>query len=308
MAGPWMRETPQLKLPTDFQQRYNKYLQMTESSLDQLLPPAGAWPVELHEAIRYSVFSAGKRLRPVLVLATCHMLGRDPNIALRPACAAELIHAYSLVHDDLPCMDDDEFRRGRPTTHVVYGEAMAVLVGDALQARAFEVLSDPAWPVPAETARRVIWELAVACGSVGLVAGQVADLAAETSKSPADVERIHKHKTGALFRACVRMGALTAGVDDTALDRLTMFAEHFGLAFQIVDDILDVTGDEKVTGRPAGSDERAGKWTFVKLFGVDGARRQAQIAVEQAISSLDIFGQEAQFLKDLATFVLIRER
>lgn len=311
----------QHKISPSFADRYNFFMQMAEAALDSSLPPADRWPVELHEALRYSVFSPGKRLRPVLVLATCQMLGADPSIALPPACAVELIHAYSLVHDDLPCMDNDLFRRGRPTTHVVFGEAIAVLVGDALQSRAYEILSDPTWTVPATVARRVMWELAKASGSEGLVAGQIVDLAASgggagdaggdsgaSHAGAALVERIHHHKTGALFRACVRMGAITAGSSDEQLERLTDFAVHFGLAFQIVDDILDVTGDERFTGRPAGSDQRSGKLTFVNLYGLDGARQQAEAAVAKALAALDGFGDEAGFLRDLAVFVVERDR
>lgn len=299
---------PQHKLSDDFWYRYDSYLKMTESALRRILPPVTQWPEDLHEAIHYSVFSGGKRIRPVLVLATCQMAGKDPSLALPPACAAELVHTYSLVHDDLPCMDDDEFRRGRPTTHVIYGEAMAVLVGDALQSRAYEVLSDPSWPVSSDVMRKVMWELAQASGSQGLVAGQVADLSMTgTVQTAAVLERVHRHKTGALFRACVRMGAITAGAEAEPLARLTEFAEHFGLAFQITDDILDVTGDQRSTGRPAGSDERSGKWTFVNLYGVEGARRAAENAVDRALAALQAFGDDARFLRDLAVFVLERQ-
>ena len=313
-----MPDTRPLELPPAFHQRYRAYVERVEAALEAVLPPPDRWPDVLHEALRYSVFSGGKRLRPVLVLAAAELCGGRIERALPAACAVELVHTYSLVHDDLPCMDDDAFRRGRPTTHVVYGEAMAVLAGDALLTLAFACLTDPASPLEPAVQAAMVRELAVAAGSTGLVAGQVADLAAERREewrtpvpragdAAGEVERIHRHKTGALFGACVRLGALSAGGDAKAMARLSRFAEDFGLAFQIVDDILDVSGQEQATGRPLGSDERRGKTTFVSVFGLETARRQARAAIERACEALAAFGEKADFLRDLAAYVLLRQ-
>src|SRR5690606_34814505 len=296
-----------LEATTTFAARYEAYRRRAGAALEQWLPPASAWPVRIHEAVRYAVFPGGKRLRPVLVLAACELVGGSLEAALPAACAVELVHAYSLVHDDLPAMDDDDWRRGRPTVHVAYDEATAILAGDALLTLALAALSDPAWPVPADTARRAIHELSPAAGTAGLIGGEVADLAAERAEvDRGALERIHRHKTGALFRACTRIGALIGGAGEAELERLSRFADEFGLAFQITDDVLDVIGDAEMTGRPAGSDERHGKRTFVSLYGVDEARRLAREAAARAAAELAAFGPRGAFFSELAAFAVRR--
>lgn len=296
-----------LEMTAGFETRYEGYRQQVEAALQRLLPAGSTWPERIHEAMRYAVFSGGKRLRPVLTLAACELVGGSVEAAMPAACAVEFVHSYSLVHDDLPAMDDDDLRRGRPTVHVAYDEATAILVGDALLTLAFTVLGDPRGPLPGDTARRVIFELGAAAGTAGLIAGQVADLDAE--RAPVDgagLERIHRHKTGALFRACARIGALVAGAAEADAERLSRYADEFGLAFQITDDILDVVGDVEATGRPSGSDQRHGKSTFVSLYGLDEARRLAHEAAARAAAELEPFGPRAAFLRDLAAFAVKR--
>lgn len=263
----------------------------TDAYLDRRLPSAAAEPAVLHEAMRYAVFSGGKRLRPVLVLASSAALGGSPEKALPAAGAVELIHTYSLVHDDLPAMDDDDYRRGRPTVHKVFGEAVAILAGDALLTMAFELISDDlARSSGAGAAAAVGRELAVAAGSTKLIGGQVVDLLSE-GMDPAEIdgahlENIHRAKTGALFTAAVRTGAIIAEARPDELRALTSYAGDLGLAFQIADDILDVVGDAAETGRPAGRDEARGKVTFPALFGLEEARRLARRHAEKAIDAL----------------------
>ncbi|MFO7245567.1 MAG: polyprenyl synthetase family protein [Thermaerobacter sp.] len=298
---------PRLDLSETFQARYEAYRRRVEDGLERLLPAASRWPEPIHEAMRYAVFSGGKRLRPVLTLAACELAGGSVEAALPAACAVELVHTYSLVHDDLPAMDDDDMRRGRPTVHVAYDEATAILAGDALLTLAFTVLADPDGPLTPAVALRIAFELGTAAGTAGLIAGQVADLAAEgAAVDGRELERIHRHKTGALFRACARIGAIAAGAGPADVERLSRFADEFGLAFQITDDILDVVGDEAATGRPAGSDERRGKTTFASLYGVETARRLAVEAAQRAAAELEPFGARAGFLRDLAFFAVSR--
>lgn len=310
---------------------------VVEQALDVLLPAAPAFPAMIHEAMRYSTLGGGKRLRGVLVMEAGLVCGgsdafeRDVSVPssvhLRPeslrhvgplraaAAAVEMVHAYSLIHDDLPCMDDDDVRRGKATNHRVFGEAMAVLAGDALLTRAFEVLSRLSWAgVDDQVAVGVIAELATAGGTGGLIGGQVVDLQSEgqaglseESDAARRLEYIHAHKTGALFRASMRMGARLAGADEQALKRLDAYARHFGLAFQIVDDLLDVEGDAPTLGKEVGSDARKGKLTFPALYGVDTARRMAKTQIDEALKALVPFGDRAGFLAELAEFVLHRQ-
>jgi len=283
---------------------------VVDSALDRFLPPEDTPPAVIHRAIRYSVFGGGKRLRPVLCLAACEACDGDPEDAMPAACAFELIHTYSLIHDDLPAMDNDDMRRGRPTNHRVFGEAIAILAGDALLTLGFGLLGSC---VRKNAARRpgllsLIEEVALACGTQGLIGGQVADLQApERTTGLQELEAVHRAKTGALFRAAVRAGAMIAGAGTDKIEALTGFAEHLGLAFQITDDILDVTGDEGKLGKPVGSDARNEKVTFVSLLGLDEARRRARIAADNAVSALNGFGREADFLRRTALFVVARE-
>lgn len=283
-------------------------------ALEAVLPPPEVPPARIHEAMRYSALAGGKLLRPVLVMAAARCVGGPAALTPaveRAAAAVELVHTYSLIHDDLPAMDDDAMRRGQPANHVVFGEAMAILAGDALLTLAFEVLADlPRWGVDPAVAVQVAAELARAAGTQGLIGGQVDDLAA-TRGAPVDLatlRSIHRRKTGALFCACVRIGARLGGADATALEALTAYATAFGEAFQIVDDILDVTGDEAELGKPVGSDARRGKVTVPGLVGLEAARRMAAEATERAVASLQPLGQRAAVLAWLARSLLQRRR
>ncbi|WP_243149890.1 polyprenyl synthetase family protein [Thermaerobacter sp. PB12/4term] len=283
-------------------------------ALDQVLPPVAAPPSRIHEAMRYSALAGGKALRPVLLMAAARCVGGPQAVTPaveRAAAAVELVHTYSLIHDDLPAMDDDDMRRGQPASHVVFGEAMAILAGDALLTLAFEVLAGlPRWGADPAVALAVVEELAVAAGTAGLIGGQVDDLAATTATGLdlAGLQSIHRRKTGALFRACVRMGARLAGATAAELEALTAFATAFGEAFQIVDDILDVTGDEAELGKPVGSDARQGKVTVPGLVGLEAARRLAAAATERAVASLEPLGGRAGLLAWLARDLLERRR
>ena len=280
-----------------------------DAALTRALPAAEQPPVELHRAMRYAVLGSGKRLRPLLVYATGQAL-HSPLEPLDPAAVAvEIIHAYSLVHDDLPAMDDDALRRGRPTCHIVFGEAMAILAGDALQALAFEVLTnDLALQIDASTRLEMLRTLAGACGSQGMAGGQAFDLAAVGQHlSAQDLERMHVHKTGALIRASVRLGALATGCTDASvLSALDTYGHALGLAFQIRDDLLDIEGGTAQLGKTAGKDAAADKPTYPAILGVDASRAQLDDLVEQALASIDRFDAGAAALRDLARFVADR--
>ncbi len=281
-----------------------------EKFMREFMPPETAYPRVIHQAMHYAVFNGGKRLRPILVLESAQVVGKDPNRALPVACAMEMIHTYSLVHDDLPAMDDDDFRRGKPTCHKVFGEANAILTGDALLTLAFEIMAACAelpWMDPRCVAK-VIRETARAIGSLGMVGGQVLDLELEGKNSDFfTLKTLHSKKTGALFKACLRAGALLFGVEDQRLDALTRYAENLGLAFQITDDILDVEGDESTIGKPVGSDQKKGKVTYPSLLGMEEAKRLAESSVRDAVDSLRVFGSEADFLRGLAMYLLHRK-
>lgn len=273
--------------------------------LDRVMPAANTHPATLHEAMRYTVFGGGKRLRPALVYAGGQLAGAKPKELDPAAAAVELVHAYSLVHDDLPVMDDDDLRHGQPTVHVRFGEAMAVLVGDALQALAFEIAFH-AGPLHAERWARL---LASAAGAAGMVGGQVLDLAAEASDKPlslAGLETMHQRKTGALIHASVMLGASAGSLPGKELEAVGAFAGDIGLAFQIHDDVLDVVGTTAELGKPQGSDQRQGKTTYVTLLGLDGARREGQRRFERAIAHLDRFGNRAEDLRAIARYVVER--
>jgi len=280
-----------------------------EKFMREFMPPENAYPQVIHRAMHYAVFNGGKRLRPILVLESAQVVGKDLTRALPVACAMEMIHSYSLVHDDLPAMDDDDLRRGKPTCHKVFGEANAILTGDALLTLAFEIITVCA-DLPGMDPRyvaKVVRETARAVGSLGMVGGQVLDLELEGKDTDFfTLKTLHSKKTGALFRACLRAGALLFGVEDERLQALTRYAENFGLAFQITDDILDVEGDEKITGKPVGSDEKKRKVTYPSLLGMDEAKKLAKSSVEEAVESLNVFGAEADFLRNLALYLLHR--
>lgn len=292
----------------EFQQYMAARRQQVEAALDRYTAGLDA-PSRLVEAMRYSLLARGKRLRPILTIAASELFGLEAADVMPGACALEMIHTYSLIHDDLPCMDDDDLRRGRPTCHKVYGEAMAVLAGDALLTQAFALMAEQAAVPRVGPARavRAAAELAHAAGAEGMVGGQVEDLAWEGRQADEpQLRRIHSLKTGALFRAAVRMGGILAGAGEEDLDRLGRYATHFGLAFQIWDDVLDVTGDAALTGKGVGRDARLDKSTYVTLHGVEGARERAYQAVRLALEELEPFGGAGWVLRALAESVVDR--
>lgn len=288
------------------------YQARTERALKHWLPTATLNPARLHEAMRYSSLDGGKRVRPLLVYLTGQMLGASPATLDGPACAMELIHVYSLIHDDLPAMDDDELRRGKPTCHIQFDEATAILAGDALQSLAFYILAhDPAMVADANQRLAMVETLALASGSRGMAGGQAIDLAAAgvgESMNFAELENMHIHKTGALIRASVKLGALSqSGAAPAQLDKLDHFANCMGLAFQIRDDILDVEGDTETLGKPQGSDQARNKPTYPALLGMSEAKRRADELHQEAIHSLADWGEAAQPLRDIAEYIIHRQ-
>ncbi len=295
---------------------------LIDEALDRYLPGAGDSPKEIHEAVRYSVFAGGKRLRPILILAAAEAAGGQVEQALGAAAAIEMIHTYSLIHDDLPAMDDDEFRRGRLTCHKVYGEAMAILAGDALLTQAFILLSaenPPCPPLPKggwgdlkgvydpEARLTVIQEIAQAAGSKGMVGGQVVDMLHEDREVDLPtLQYLHEHKTGALIRACLRVGGLLASAASEQMEALTSYGERIGLAFQIVDDILDLEGSLEALGKRAGSDLRKKKATFPALLGIEESRRWANRLASEAKQDVGIFGDRGAVLQAIAEFIVTR--
>lgn len=282
---------------------------LIDEELDQYLPQHGQAPERLREAMRYSVFAGGKRLRPILTMAAAEAMGKGKELVLPAACALEFIHTYSLIHDDLPAMDDDDLRRGKPTCHRVYGEATAILAGDALLTLAFAVISKNRMiaRISGDTVAEVVQIIADGAGAAGMVGGQVADLEAEGQ--PADEETmlyIHSRKTGALFQAALGAGALLAGADKSALSAFKRFGEQFGLAFQITDDILDVEGDTELIGKPAGSDEKNAKATYPSIYGLEQSYRMAEESVAQAVDALRVFPERAEPLRQIARYLLTR--
>jgi len=293
------------------QQRLSPLQARIDAALDRFLPAAGTAPGRLHAAMRYAVLAPGKRIRPVLAYATGEALGVDPALLDAPAAAVELIHAYSLIHDDLPAMDDDDLRRGRPTCHREFDEATAILAGDALQALAFGVLLDPSTaPLGADTRLAMVRTLADASGSAGMAGGQALDLAAVGHKlTLAELENVHKHKTGALIRASVHLGFLAAGARDHALgERLERYATCIGLAFQVHDDILDVEGETAIIGKPQGSDAGLDKPTYPDLLGMAGAKETAQSLCDEAVACLAPLGDAASTLALIAEYIVKRDR
>jgi farnesyl diphosphate synthase len=275
--------------------------------LDKLLPMHQGLEARLHEAIRYSALSGGKRIRPFLVISSAALFDVTREYALRVAAAIEMVHSYSLIHDDLPAMDNDELRRGLPTCHVKFGEAVAVLAGDALLTRAFEVLAHPATHPDPRVRSDLVLELARSAGTDGMVGGQMLDLMAEHhSLEEEEVTRLQRLKTGSLIAFCCEAGALLAKASDSARVALRAYAHDLGLAFQIVDDLLDVEGDEGEVGKKTGKDEAAGKATFVTLMGPERARAQSEMLAEQAAQHLSFFDEKADPLRALAWFVVNR--
>jgi geranylgeranyl diphosphate synthase type II len=282
-----------------------------DEALGRYLPEASDHPKEIHEAVRYSVFAGGKRLRPILVLAAAEAAGGQVEHALPAAAAIELIHTYSLIHDDLPAMDDDDFRRGRPTCHKVYGEALAILAGDALLTQAFILLSGEPSSIRADAVARlrVINEIAQAAGSKGMVGGQVVDILQEDREVDlATLLYLHTHKTGSLIRACLRVGGIISSAGSEQMEALTRYGDRIGLAFQIVDDILDLEGSLEALGKRAGSDLRKKKATFPGLLGLEESRQRARSLVREAKHALSVFGDRGAALGAIADYVVARRR
>lgn len=282
-----------------------EYLSLQKSRvdayIDRYLLPETAFPVSIHQAIRYSVFSGGKRFRAGLCIAACETFGGDLDTVLPVASGIELIHAYSLIHDDLPCMDDDDLRRGKPTMHRVYGENIAILAGDALNALAFYLVSQAENP-------RLIRILAQAIGTEGMIGGQVADVesSGKVDITPQDVEFIHTHKTGALIRASLEMGAVTGGASEKNLEIVRKFGCLIGLAFQIVDDILDIESSDEVLGKDVGSDENKDKATYPKVYGLPRSKVIARGLVNDAVEVIRGIDRDSSNLENLAEFVTSR--
>ncbi len=288
-----------------------RYRERAERALDARLPPAATAPARLHEAMRYATLGGGKRVRACLVYAAGAALGARTEALDAPACAVELIHAYSLVHDDLPCMDDDDLRRGKPTCHKAYDEATALLVGDSLQTLAFELLAhDASLAVSPVRRLEMITVLARATGSSGMAGGQAIDLASVGKKLALnELQDMHARKTGALIRATVQLGALAAEhADKNLIAALDHYAESVGLAFQIADDVLDVEGETGVLGKRAGADKARGKPTYATLLGTDGARTKAKALLDRALESLGPLGDNGATLAQLARYIVERRQ
>lgn len=296
----------------DFKTKYDSYLKAIEAQIDEYFREKDVPQREVIDAMRYAISAGGKRIRPVLVMSVAELFGADAGDAARIALAVECVHNYSLIHDDLPCMDDDDLRRGRPTCHKVYSESTALLAGDGLLNCAFEILSDRKsyTALSAESLVAITSCLASASGVWGMIGGQVVDLEHEKRSDVSLDEIIYKHagKTGALIRAAAVCGGLCAGVgeENEKISAIDEFSSKLGLAFQIKDDILDIIGDENVLGKPIGSDVRSGKATFVSLLGQEKAEECLNIVTAEAKAALDVFGESAWFLNSLADFLLAR--
>lgn len=299
-------KTPQEQATFDISAYLQSRQRLVEVALDGAIPVI--YPEKIYEAMRYSLLAGGKRLRPILCLATCEMAGGTIEMAMPTACALEMIHTMSLIHDDLPAMDNDDYRRGQLTNHKVYGENIAILAGDGLLAHAFDFVAVNTQNVPAERLVQVIAQLAKAVGAAGLVGGQVLDLDSE-GKPDISLETlnfIHIHKTAALLEASVVSGGILANVEDCDRQRLSRYAQNIGLAFQIVDDILDVTATQEELGKTAGKDQKAQKATYPSLWGLEESRHQAQQLVKAAVAELAVFGDKAVPLTAIANFIISR--
>ena len=289
----------------------NQYLERVSArvniALDKLLPRAATEPPTIHRAMRYSIFAGGKRIRPVLCLAACEAVGGQFAAAIPPACAVECIHTYSLIHDDLPCMDDDDFRRGKPTNHKVFGEGIAVLAGDALLTEAFALVAK-SLPPKRYPVRSFVRELAFAAGSLRLIAGQVQDLENESRQASLNkVKQTHGNKTAALITASIRLGAMAGNATPAQLKRLTRYGQDLGLAFQVIDDILDATSTKEIMGKSVRADQKNRKSTFPSVLGIDKSRQFASDLIADAQAQLRGFGKPAEPLRAIADFFLTRQ-
>lgn len=295
----------------EFSKQVLLYQQSIESALDLWLPDAVLPPKSLHEAMRYSVLAEGKRIRPILLYATGQAFGVELTSLDGPACSVEIIHAYSLIHDDLPSMDNDDLRRGRPTCHKAFGEATAILAGDALQTLAFQILAtDPNIKISDLQRLEMIRTLALASGSKGMAGGQAIDLAAVGKKLDiTELENMHTHKTGALIKASVEIGALsTKNINETLFTAISDYAKYIGIAFQVKDDILDIESDTSTLGKPQGSDVSMNKPTYPDLLGLDGAKEMASKLHHKAIKCLDVFDEKAKMLRQIADYIINRSK
>lgn len=287
----------------------NERLQLVEAALDQYLPQAATLPESLHGSMRYSTFAGGKRIRPILMLAACDAVGGDLQQVLPAACAIEMIHTYSLIHDDLPAMDDDDLRRGNPTNHKVYGEAIAILAGDGLLTEAFILLSNPTFAnkLSSDARNEVIHLLAKSAGSLGMVGGQVVDMESEGREIDLPtLEYIHTHKTGALIRAAIECGAVIGGASSAQRQVLVRYGQAAGLAFQVADDILDIVADQELLGKDVGSDQERGKATYPSLIGLEESRLRARELRDISFAALDSFGASARPLREIASYIVDR--
>lgn len=299
--------TTKLDSPTTFDLKayLSDRAQQVEAALDASLPVI--YPEQIYEAMRYSLMAGGKRLRPILCLATCEMLGGKPELVMPTACAMEMVHTMSLIHDDLPAMDDDDYRRGKLTNHKVYGEDVAVLAGDALLTYAFEFIATQTQGAQPQDVLKVIAQLGKAVGAAGLVGGQIVDLASEgTAVSEETLTFIHMHKTAALLEVSVTSAAMLVGASQSVVDRLMRYAQRIGLAFQIVDDVLDITATSEELGKSAGKDVAAQKATYPSLWGLEASQSKAEQLVADAIAELSEFGDRAQPLIAIAQFITAR--
>ncbi len=300
-----MKKGIELKLAEYLQRRQH----WVEEALKRWVPGENEFPPPVHQAMRYSLFAGGKRLRPILVLAATEAVGGSIREALPLACSFELIHTYSLIHDDLPSMDNDDMRRGKPTSHKVFGEALAILAGDALLTEAFHLATRPEVmkKVPARRRIQALWHLARAAGSLGMIGGQTVDIL--TQDQPVDagtLEYIHTHKTGSLIAASVAVGAIVGGATARQFRNLQGYGEKLGLAFQIIDDLLDEVGEEAKLGKAVGKDQSKGKATYPGLYGIPESRRQAEGLITEALNHLESFDRRANPLREIAGFILNR--
>ena len=281
---------------------------LVDVALNEYLPPTDKYPEVIHQAMKYSVLDGGKRLRPILALASCEAVGGDSRVAIPTACAIEFVHAFSLVHDDLPALDNDDLRRGKPTNHKVFGEAIAILTGDALLTLAFETILGQTKGVSAEVVVEVTRRVASATGVGGMITGQVVDILSEGKKIDAEtLNFMHRNKTGALIAVSCVCGALLGGGTPAQIEALSLYGQKIGLAFQIADDILDIEGEEERIGKPVGSDLQKNKSTYPSIFGLERSKELARHAVDEAIEALSDFDDSADPLREIAQFIIERE-
>lgn len=301
-----MLSESKLKTTFDLKAYLAQQKAMVEKALDEYLPMA--YPEKIYESMRYSLLAGGKRLRPILCLASCELTGGRVEMAMPTACSLETIHTMSLIHDDLPAMDNDDYRRGKLTNHKVYGEDIAILAGDGLLAYAFELIASRTENVPPKQVLQVIARLGRAVGAEGLVGGQVVDLECERKSDVSEetLTYIHTHKTGALLEACVVCGAVLASAPEADLQRLSRYARNIGLAFQIADDILDITATSEELGKTAGKDIEAQKATYPAIWGLEKSKEQAEKLIADAKAELEVFGEKAMPLVAIADFIVSR--